>query len=148
MLADTPIAFGDTLEHARRREERYWRQRAARGEDPRQAHLIAESGDRWVGTMGGYLPSEHPGPMLIGVYVSPDFRGERAGVAAALLEGIEGWAAGWGDALTLEVHEQNPRAIRFYERHGFTLTGRRRPYELPPGGLELEMIKPLRRPGG
>ena len=39
---------------------------------------------------------------------------------------------------------QPPRAIRFYEKLGFTLTGRSREYELAPGGLELEMIKPLR----
>ena len=44
----------------------------------------------------------------------------------------------------LEVHEDNPRARRFYEKLGFTLTGRSREYELAPGGLELEMIKPLR----
>ncbi len=54
------------------------------------------------------------------------------------------WALGHGDTLRLEVHEDNPRARRFYEKLGFTLTGRSREYELEPGGLELEMIKPLR----
>jgi RimJ/RimL family protein N-acetyltransferase len=42
------------------------------------------------------------------------------------------------------VHEDNPRARRFYEKLGFTLTGRTREYELSPGGLELEMIKRIR----
>jgi RimJ/RimL family protein N-acetyltransferase len=42
------------------------------------------------------------------------------------------------------VHEDNPRARRFYEKLGFELTGHSRPYELEPGGLELEMVKRLR----
>ena len=57
---------------------------------------------------------------------------------------MEDWARDYGATLRLEVHEDNPRARRFYEKLGFTLTGRSREYELPPGGLELEMIKPLR----
>lgn len=144
MLADTPIAYGETLAAAELRDEAGWRERAARGEDPRQTLLAAISGGRWVGTMAGYISDQATGAMLVAVYVAPDFRGEDAGVADALLAGVEAWALGFGDTLTLEVHEANPRAIRFYERHGFALTGHRREYELPPGGLELEMRKRLR----
>ncbi|GAA2029491.1 GNAT family N-acetyltransferase [Agromyces tropicus] len=144
MLQDTPIAFGDTLERAREFDEAEWRTRAKRGESSEQTALVAIEGDRWVGTMGCYVPDAATGPLLVGVYVSPDRRGEEAGITRALLEAIEGWAAERADTLRLEVHEDNPRARRYYERMGFTYTGHRRAYELEPGGLELEMVKRLR----
>ncbi|WP_353828522.1 GNAT family N-acetyltransferase [Agromyces sp. SYSU T0242] len=144
MLRDTPIAFGDTYERASRFGEAEWRARARRGQSPVQAALVAIEGDRWVGTMGCYVPDAATGPMLVGVYVAPDRRGDAAGVTSALLAGIERWAADRAGTLTLEVHEDNARARRFYERMGFEYTGHRRPYELEPGGLELEMRKHLR----
>jgi GNAT superfamily N-acetyltransferase len=144
MLADTPLAYAETLEHAQGLDESVWRLRGARGTTPGQTSIVAIDGERWVGHMGGYVPDAASGPLLVGVYVAPSHRGERAGVSRRLLEEVEAWALGLGDTLRLEVHEANPRAIAFYEKLGFTLTGRTREYELAPGGLELEMIKPLR----
>ncbi|GAA4375894.1 GNAT family N-acetyltransferase [Agromyces bauzanensis] len=144
MLRDYPLAYGETLEHALTVDEAGWRARAARGTMPGQTSIVAIDGERWVGHMGGYIPDATSGPMLVGVYVAPDHRGEKAGVSRLLLEAVERWALGHGDTLRLEVHEDNPRAKRFYEKLGFGLTGRSRDYELRPGGLELEMIKPLR----
>ncbi|MFF2493917.1 GNAT family N-acetyltransferase [Agromyces sp. NPDC058064] len=144
MLRDFPIAYGETLEHALDVDEEGWRLRGARGERADQAVKVAVDGARWVGTMAGYIPDATTGPMLVGVYVAPEYRGDAAGVSRMLLEAVEGWALGHGDTLRLEVHETNARAIRFYEKLGFTFTGRNRPYDLAPGGLELEMIKPLR----
>lgn len=144
MLRDTPIAFGDTLERALEYGEAEWRTRARRGESSEQASIVAIEGDRWVGTMGCYVPDAATGPLLVGVYVSPDRRGEEAGVTRALLDEIERWASERSDTLRLEVHEDNPRARRFYEKLGFSYTGHRRPYELEPGGLELEMQKRVR----
>lgn len=144
MLRDFPIAYGETLEHALEVDEANWRLRGARGETEGQTSVVAIEGSRWVGHMGGYIPDATSGPMLVGVYVAPDHRGDDAGVARRLLDAVEEWARDHGSTLRLEVHEQNPRAIRFYEKLGYTLTGRSREYELAPGGLELEMIKPLR----
>ena len=144
MLRDYPLAYGETLAAALDVEESGWRLRGARGTTAGQTSLVAITGDRWIGHMGGYIPDPVSGPLLVGVYVAPDFRGEASGVARSLLGAVEDWARGFGDTLRLEVHEHNPRAIRFYEKLGFTLTGRSREYELAPGGLELEMIKPLR----
>lgn len=144
MLRDYPLAYGETLEHALTVDEAGWRFRAARGTAPGQTSIVAIDGERWVGHMGGYIPDATSGPLLVGVYVAPDYRGDAAGVSRRLLDAVEDWARLHGDTLRLEVHEDNPRAIRFYEKLGFTLTGRSREYELEPGGLELEMIKPLR----
>ncbi|MGW9629454.1 GNAT family N-acetyltransferase [Agromyces sp. NPDC055520] len=144
MLRDTPLAYGETLARALEVDEAAWRARAARGTTHGQTSIVAIAGERWVGHMGGYIPDAASGPMLVGVYVAPDHRGDDAGVSRRLLEAVEQWALGFGGTLRLEVHEGNPRAIRFYEKLGFTLTGRSREYDLAPGGLELEMIKPLR----
>jgi GNAT superfamily N-acetyltransferase len=144
MLRDTPLAYAETLEHALLVDEAEWRRRAARGTTAGQTSIVAIDGERWVGHMGGYVPDAATGPLLVGVYVAPDRRGDAAGVSRLLLDAVERWALGHGDTLRLEVHEDNPRARRFYEKLGFTLTGRSREYELEPGGLELEMIKPLR----
>ncbi|MCU1529150.1 MAG: hypothetical protein JWP75_2913 [Frondihabitans sp.] len=144
MLQDLPLAYGETFEHASRQPEADWRLRGRRGEGPRTSSFVAidDASLRWVGIMGGFIPTIGS-PLLVGVYVAPDFRGREAGVADRLLEAVEGWARGFSDELRLEVHEDNPRAIRFYERHGFSDTGRRLTYELPPGGLEWEMSKRL-----
>lgn len=146
MLGDTPIAYGETLEQALLHAEPEWRMRGRRGQDPRSASFVAidDATMRWVGTMGGYVPTA-PGasPLLVGVYVAPEFRGAGSGVADALLAAVVEWAREYGDDLALHVHEGNPRAIRFYQRHGFADTGRRLTYELDPGGLEWEMTKPL-----
>ncbi|MFD4422311.1 GNAT family N-acetyltransferase [Agromyces sp. NPDC058484] len=144
MLRDTPLAYAETIEHALLVDETGWRLRAARGTTPGQTSVVAIDGQRWIGHMGGYIPDAATGPLLVGVYVTPDYRGETAGVTRLLLDEVEKWARRHSDTLRLEVHEANPRALRFYEKLGFTMTGRSREYELEPGGLELEMIKPLR----
>ncbi|RKR76404.1 GNAT family N-acetyltransferase [Frondihabitans australicus] len=144
MLQDFPIAYGETFEHASRQPESEWRMRARRGQDPRNCLLVAidDATMTWVGTMGGYLPPSGV-PLLVGVYVAASHRGRAAGVGDGLLDGVEEWARDFGDTLELDVHEDNPRAIRFYERHGFRDTGNRIRYDLPPGGLEWRMAKPL-----
>lgn len=141
MLADTPIAYLETLETARGHGERHWR-RSAAGR-PSGVKLAAETpAGRWVGTMAGVLAEGVP--TLVAVYVSPDFRGRRTGVTDALLDAVEAWAREHGDQLRLEVNEFNPRAIAAYESRGFVRTGRTLPYPLEPPSLELEMVKSLR----
>ncbi len=81
---------------------------------------------------------------LLGVYVSPAHRG--GGVADALLTAVEEWVVTSTTAprLLLDVHEDNPRAQRFYARRGYALTGRSSPYPLDPSRRELEMARSLR----
>ena len=94
--------------------------------------------------MGGFLGGfGSTGPLLVGVYVAPDGRGRASGVADVLLDAIEDWATGRGSTLSLHVHEDNARAIAFYERRGFTFTGRSAPYDLAPSRLEREMRRDL-----
>ena len=144
MLEDTPIAFEETLEHARAQAEDEWRRRAARGSVGNSIRLAAILPDgRWVGTMGCYIPAGTTVPYLVGVYVAPDQRGARRGVTDAMLDAIDEWAISRGTTLMLEVHETNDRARAAYAKRGFVATGRTRAYPLPPHGLEVEMVKRL-----
>ena len=141
MLADTPIAYLETLTTAEAHPVSHW-QRLARGR-PGGTKLVGELEDgRWVGTMTGIIAEGTP--TLVAVYVSPSVRGTAAGVTDALLAGIERWAVQHGDQLRLEVNELNGRAVEAYRRRGFVLTGRTTPYPLDPPSLELEMVKQLR----
>ena len=143
MIADTPHAYAETLADALSHDEAEWRMRGRRGTDGRGAALAAidESG-RWIGAMGGYS-TVATGPMLVGVYVTPEFRGRQVGVTDALLAGIEDWARTESDRLTLHVHEDNARARAAYEHRGFVVTGAVIPYVLDTTQNELEMIKQL-----
>ncbi|MCR6493992.1 GNAT family N-acetyltransferase [Cellulomonas sp. P24] len=146
MLADTPLAYGETVEAALSRPEPEWRIRAARGDGPGTTAVVAIDTitGRWIGTMGGFLGGfGSTGPLLVGVYVAPGSRGRAAGVADALLDAVEDWARGHGSTLSLHVHEDNTRAIAFYERRGFTFTGVSAPYDLAPSRRELEMQRTL-----
>lgn len=141
MLQDTPMGFAETYETALTHDEAAWRLRGARGTGATSTALVAITDDgRWVGTMSGFV--DDGTPMLVGVYVTPEFRGD-AGVTDALLAGVEHWGAQFGDTLTLHVHADNARARRYYEKHGYTLTGVTVPYILNAAETELEMSKLL-----
>lgn len=151
MLADSPLAYVESLESARELGDAQWRDRARRYTADGSLNLVAsDPGGRWVGTMSGYAEVQpgRPGQVgrawLVAVYVAPDHRGRDHGVADALLDGVEEWARGRGhERLWLEVHESNTRAHRFYRRRGYELTGATRPYDLDPSTREREMVRAL-----
>ncbi|WP_241702126.1 GNAT family N-acetyltransferase [Leifsonia shinshuensis] len=143
MLEDTPIAFLETLEAAHAHPEEHWRRRAANGSSTSRLFCAVTDDGRWLGTMGGFHATGSPDPHLVGVYVTPSRRGPAHGVADALLDAVVGWARLRSGRLLLEVHEHNLPAIRYYERHGFTFTGRTQPYPLDRTALELEMAVEL-----
>jgi len=139
MLADTPIAYGETLAHAQALGDAEWIRRATQNEQGSNIGFVAVDGHgRWLGVMRGFV-SPSAGPMLVGVFVDPEARGRHEGVADALLDNVIEWARIYGTTLTLDVHADNARAIAFYVRRGFVDTGVTMPYELEPGGTENEM---------
>jgi len=146
MIADTPLAYLETLEHAERRSEAEWRAWARDGSSAESITVVAiDTADgRWLATMMSKVPQGASGAFLYGVYVTPSHRGDAAGVTDALLSRIEAWAAERGSTLTLEVNEQNTRARAAYAKRGFVETGVTRPYPLDPTLRELEMRKQLR----
>ena len=149
MLADTPLAFGETLEHALVLDDAEWRFRAGRCAQPGNAGWAAVEPDgRWLGTMSAFV---HPvdGPFLVSVFVAPGHRGRGAGVADALLDAALAWVRRQADGgtLLLHVHEDNARARAFYRRRGFAETGVRVPYSLDETTDEVEMRMTLAADG-
>ncbi|HEX4058138.1 MAG TPA: GNAT family N-acetyltransferase [Galbitalea sp.] len=143
MLADTPIAYLETLDDALQRDEDGWRERAAtRGANPSIRIAAITSDGTWIGSMGGFI--EEGVPVLVGVYVAAPYRGDAFGVTSALMQTIEDWAAEYSPAIRLDVHESNARAKASYLKRGYVETGRTQPYPPDPEFLELEMVKQLR----
>lgn len=141
MLADTPMAYGETLASALTHDETVWRTRARRGTDAAQLAVVAVAPDgRWVGAAGCVVLDG--GPMLVGVYVAPSHRGRAAGVTDALLASAEDWARPQG-SIRLFVHEDNSRAQTAYRRRGYLETGASVPYDVDPTRREIEMVKKL-----
>ncbi|KFF58711.1 acetyltransferase [Cryobacterium sp. MLB-32] len=141
MIRDMPTAYMESLDEALGRDEAEWRMRGRRGSAEHGIAVVAiDASGRWIGTMAGYVDPT-VGALLVGVYVTPDYRGREAGVTDALLGAIETWARTEGDLLTLHVHQHNTRAIAAYQHRGFEATGESIPYNLDTTTNELEMVK-------
>ncbi|WP_083848055.1 N-acetyltransferase [Arthrobacter sp. M2012083] len=151
MLTDTPMAYVESLDAARRQTDTQWQERAAAMSGDASITLVAdggEDGSRFCGLMRVVL--KHPqGPekplqaMLISVYVAPEHRG--LGLADELLNAACKAAAEElaAESIELGVHENNSRALAFYRRHGFETTGASRPYPQDTSKLELVMERRL-----
>lgn len=144
MINDTPIACSETEADALAVDETEWRRRGAQGsrEGSITVAAIAENGN-WVGTMAAYIADPSVGPLLVGVYVTPDFRGTELGLTDSLLSAIEAWASNNGGRLTLHVHEANGQAQKAYSKRGFEFTGHSAEYSLDASSREVEMTKEL-----
>lgn len=155
MVTDTPIAFLETREQALAHPEEHWRERARRNASGPGTNVVAVDPDgRWVGSMVGivttgapdYIADRRPGADragLVGVFVDPEWRGE-VGVTDALLDEIYAWARRSGfEALYLHVSDGNKRAIRAYEKRGFTRTGFVDAIAGRDDDLQIEMVRPL-----
>lgn len=114
-LAESPDAFGSTLDDWVDAAEHRWR---ARLSIPGALDLVALDGERIVGLASG-VPADRPHTAeLISMWVDPGAR--RAGVATELIRAIAEWAARSGaHVLELSVMPDNADARRAYERNGF-----------------------------
>lgn len=116
-LADSPRAFGSTLEDWQSADEARWR---ARLELPDSRNLVACIAGEPVG-MVTCARFENRFE-LIGMWVEPQSRGR--GVGDALIEGACRWARERGaNAVCLDVKVDNSAAVELYVRHGFLDVG-------------------------
>jgi predicted GNAT family acetyltransferase len=97
---------------------------AERAEGDATALFVAAADGRLVGQAGGWTaPGNATVTVVYAVYISPAWRG--AGLLARLVDAVADWSVAAGrSALELEVASFNHRAIRAYQRLGFTDTGR------------------------
>jgi GNAT superfamily N-acetyltransferase len=140
MLADAPLAYLDTLDRAVARGLREYRHRVrAWVTEPDRALFVAERDGAPIGHLGAVDELGYTG--LVMVYVSPAARGQ--GVLKALVDAAAEWSKRAGEEkLLLEVMERNHRAIRAYEKLGFTASGNRHPHPYLTPFMELEMTRP------
>jgi len=140
MLADSPLAFLESLAQAAARSHEDYRRRISQAAAGRSlAQFVADPGGRLIGHAGGTVMAEHPGTTVVfAVYVTPGRRG--TGVLEELVETVARWSRSVGrDQLMLEVVVGNDRAVRAYQRLGFTDTGIRVPHPVHPALTELQM---------
>ena len=123
-LAESPEAFGSTLELERDHPDSHWSELARCSELADTVIVyVAVDDDRWLGMAAGrWYERERGIAGLWGMWVDPALR--RLGVGERLVDAVRGWAAAH-DARFLRLGvvtgEGDPTA--FYERLGFVATG-------------------------
>ena len=137
-LADTPIGFGELHADAAGLTDEEWEARWTRP----GLRLMAFDGDEPLGMAGGFVRDDDV-RVLFGVYVRPQHRGK--GVLAALVDRVQQWAA--PHDLHLDVHVDNPRARRAYEKLGFVPDGLDQPGHGIDGGDLVGMSRSLQAEG-
>ncbi|GIE90416.1 GNAT family N-acetyltransferase [Actinoplanes regularis] len=141
MLADSPLAFLETLAQAAARSHEGYRQRLGlAAEGPELAQFVADPGDGpLLGHAGGTVAPDEPlATVVFSVYLTPACRGGK--MLASLIEAVADWSTAAGrHELMLEVVAGNGRAVRAYEKLGFEDTGVRLPHPTVPVLTELRM---------
>ena len=145
-LAESPDAFGSTLELEGARADAEWERRLMAGANsPSDLPLVAWLGDEMIGLAWGWLRATEPEvASLSQVWVAPEHRGR--GVARMLLDAVVAWAREAGARyLVLDVTCGDTAARRLYVRAGFDPWGD--PEPLRPGSrlLKQRMRLALRR---
>lgn len=123
-LADTPDAFGSTLELEGAKPDEHWAERlSVAARSPSQLPLVAELGAEHVGLAWGMIAPAAPEiAQVFQMWVAHPARGR--GCATLLLETVLAWArAASATSVRLAVTCGDTPARRLYERAGFTPLG-------------------------
>jgi ribosomal protein S18 acetylase RimI-like enzyme len=140
-LADSPDAFGSTLDRERTHGEPEWVGWISGWQGAVNRLFVAVDGDAWVGMAVGSRGEGEERVHVYGMWVDP--RRRRAGLGRRLLDEVFAWARATGAAeIELGVTGSNRDAVTFYERMGFTDTGERHPLR---EGSSLEVVVMRRR---
>lgn len=143
-LADSPEAFGSTLEDVKHRSDAYWQELIPTDSVSDRVFLVAELGDCPAGMVRADLLSgtiSRAG--LYSMWVMPDKRGR--GIGKALVNAAVEWARAKGASeVVLQVTEGNHAARQLYLSTGFAAAGIRE--RVRPGSslYEETMILSLR----
>jgi ribosomal protein S18 acetylase RimI-like enzyme len=141
-LQDTPSAFGSTYAKESQLTDADWVKRAHWTGAKGTGYLAMDAGIP-CGIAATFVdPDDVTRARLVSMWVAPAHR--RLGIGFSLVRAILAWArAQHARTLELLVTCNNDPAIRFYERLGFTRTGRTEPYPNDPALIEYEMSRPI-----
>jgi len=142
-LQDSPLAFVEQYHESLAQPDQFWQgrvERAAAGSA--SSMFVAVRAGRFVAKAGCFVESdvtEYVSAHIVGVYVTPQFRGQ--GIADALMTAVIRWACEepHADRIRLFVTQTNDRASAFYRRIGFVPTGATMAYPPNPAYSEHEM---------
>jgi ribosomal protein S18 acetylase RimI-like enzyme len=136
-LADSPDAFGSTLEREAAFSDTDWQEWARDSEaGSAETCILAWLEEAPVGIVGAYTKDGHA--HLIAMWVAAEAR--RQGLGRALVEAIVSWSAESGaQTIRLDVMVGNVEARRLHESFGFAPTGRTKQYEDRPHITTLEL---------
>ncbi len=142
-LADTPLAFGSTYARESKFPDEEWIARATRMNGEKSVGFLAIDGDSPCGIAVCFLNQENPEEaQLVSMWVAASHR--QHGLGRMLVKEICAWAKlRKATYLQLLVTSINQSAILFYERLGFSQTGRTEPYPNDASLIEYEMVCPL-----
>lgn len=135
MLTETPDAYWTTYADVAGFTEADWRERIAS-----TTHVQAVRDGQVVGSAGLWDDPYDDGTTatLVAMYVRPPARGQAVG--EALVSAVMAEAARRGRVrVELEVTSSNERAIRLYQRMGFSFNGTHTPHPRKPDLEELGM---------
>lgn len=141
-LADSPSAFGSTLEREQQYDEERWREwshNVATFLAFREGIPVGMAGGV-AGRVAGDSADERT---VVAMWVHPEHR--RTGVASALLDAVRSWARDEGATrLILWVTRTNDPAASLYARAGFTPTSESKPLPSDPSLTEDKLALELR----
>ena len=143
-LRDAPLAFGSTYTKESQFSDEEWLQRVTRWNGDRGIGYLVMDGGHACG-IAGVLLEEEDGVCahLVSMWVARTHR--KIGAGRMLINEISDWARQKGaNVLRFMVTSNNESALLFYQRLGFSRTGRTKPYPNDPALIEYEMSKPIR----
>jgi GNAT superfamily N-acetyltransferase len=144
-LQDTPTAFGSTYAKESALSDSDWLSRVDTWNGPGGVCYLGMDEGAACGIIAGYCDKNNPQRAWVAsMWVAPTYR--RTGLGTMLMNAVKSWAHSLGAAeLCLMVTSNNPSAMRFYERCGYSFTGTTGPYQNDPALWEYEMVQHLRR---
>jgi len=142
-LQDTPHAFGSTYAKESQFPDSEWLARVERMNGQTGSGFLAMDGETACGIVGSFLDqNDSTQAHVISMWTAPTHR--QQGICRLLVNEVLKWARRRNArSLVLMVTSNNEPAIRFYQRVGFTRTGRTEPYPNDPAIVEYEMSRPI-----
>src|SRR5579859_3992569 len=140
-LQEAPYAFGSSYSQASQFADSEWQARVQRMNGDVGVGYLAMDGENVCGIVGSFVDQADPTRAhLVSMWTAPSHR--QQGIGRLLVKEVFDWARRQNArTVLLMVTSNNEPAIHFYQRLGFSKTGRMEPYPNDPAILEYEMSR-------